>query len=111
MMMALISGTFSIPFIAISENSQEIQRPLDMRNMKNRSDSPEFGYADTSQKSEPMLIDDKLHDISPVASRDIAVKGGEGKRGIQNPEEVIAELKEKLKSATASLREHQDENK
>jgi len=27
--------------------------------MKNRSDSPEFGYPDTSHKSEPMLIDDK----------------------------------------------------
>jgi len=79
--------------------------------MKNRSDSPEFGYPETSQKSEPMLIDDKMHDISPVGSRDIAVKGGDGKRGIQNPEEVIADLKEKIKQATASLREQQDENK
>jgi len=108
---ALNSESFSLHDDGPDFSQDHIQRPHDLRNMKNRSDSPEFGYPETSQKSEPMLIDDKIHDISPVGSRDIAVKGGDGKRGVQNPEEVIADLKEKIKQATASLREQQDENK
>jgi len=54
-----------------------------------------------------MLIDDKLPNLSP----DMANKGYESKKGNRNPEEVILDLKEKLKSVSNALREQQEEHK
>ena len=72
-----------------------------------RSDSPEFGFSGHMKTSDPMLIDDKMHNVSP----DLQPKGHDGKKTRKDSEETVAELKEKLRVTTNSLREQQEEHK
>lgn len=56
-----------------------------------------------------MLIDDNMHGESPNISPNLASRGhGSNAR---TPEEVIAELKERLRTASKNLKEQQEEYK
>jgi len=102
---ALNSDSFSLNEEGQDFSQGNIERQEVLRRGNNRSDSPEFGYSGNLQRSDPMLIDDKMPGLSPTN------KGYESKKGNRNPDEVILELKEKLKSVSNTLREQQEEHK